>query len=245
VGETSLFLIFSGASTLLASRFIVQNRDESASEVAARVFYWICFALSVAALLWITFGALGWFPVSATSAWWFRILIYRAWLVVGTAVSCAVLLVLSGSLRVIAPSHATRAFLTSSCVLQGISLSVSISFFCIEIGKLTHDADMRQFFLQSGFSPWFLYFIITLETLGAIGLFFPRTAGGAALGLAGIMVGAIGTHVHNRDPFSDSLEALHLLLLLASILVIRRLQGNRREQTSLTPEQQRPSAIPR
>ena len=36
-----------------------------------------------------------------------------------------------------------------------------------------------------------------------------------------IMAGAIRTHAHNGDPFSDSLEAVHLLILLACIVTIR------------------------
>lgn len=39
------------------------------------------------------------------------------------------------------------------------------------------------------------------------------------------MLGAIRTHVHNGDPFADSLEALHLLILLVSIIVIRLYQS--------------------
>lgn len=34
------------------------------------------------------------------------------------------------------------------------------------------------------------------------------------------MAGAIGTHYRNGDPFTDSLEALHLLIILTCIIVI-------------------------
>src|SRR5262249_17443787 len=93
-------------------------------------------------------------------------------------------------------------------------ISIAISYICTEIGKLTHDAEMRQFFLQSGYKVWFLYFVITCETLGSIGLLIARTRLLAAAGLSVLMLGAIGTHAHNGDPFSDSLEAVHLLMLL-------------------------------
>jgi hypothetical protein len=82
---------------------------------------------------------------------------------------------------------------------------------------------MRQFFLQSGYAVWFLYFIIVTETLGAACLLFSRTLLAAASALTLIMIGAITTHLHNRDPFSDSLEAVHLLILLACIVLIRLL----------------------
>jgi hypothetical protein len=47
----------------------------------------------------------------------------------------------------------------------------------------------------------------------------------AAFGLSLVMIGAIRTHLHNHDPFSDPLEALHLLMLLACILLIRQFRG--------------------
>jgi len=62
-------------------------------------------------------------------------------------------------------------------------------FICTEIGKVTHDAEMQQFFIQSGYPVWFLYFVIATETSGAIGLFFPRTLLAAAFGLTLIMAG--------------------------------------------------------
>jgi uncharacterized membrane protein YphA (DoxX/SURF4 family) len=116
---------------------------------------------------------------------------------------------------------ATRSFVTSPDLLNGVCVSVSLSFVCTEVGKLAHDADMRQFFLQSGYSVWFLYFTMVAETCGAIGLLFRKTLLTAAFGLMIIMAGAISTHLHNRDPFSDSLEALHLLTLLMCIVLIR------------------------
>jgi chromate transport protein ChrA len=82
---------------------------------------------------------------------------------------------------------------------------------------------MRQFFLESGYAASFLYFIIAAEILGAIGLFISKLLIPAASGLVIIMFGAIYTHYRNGDPFSDSLEALHLLVLLVCILAIRLL----------------------
>lgn len=235
--ETLQFLVLSGASALLLSSWIVKNRINSASRAGAEAFYWISITLSMTAFLWISLDALGLLPANTTSSWWFRILIYRLWLVIGTAVSCATLLILNSSLtpRIAVASNATHTFLTSPYVLKGISLSVSISFFGTEIGKLTHDAEMRQFFLQSGYPSWFLYFTITAEIVGAVGLLLPRTATPAALSLLAIMIGAMGTHVHNRDPFSDSLEALHLLVLLLCILVIRLLPVRHHEEMASHP----------
>jgi hypothetical protein len=52
---------------------------------------------------------------------------------------------------------------------------------------------------------------------------YSRTLLAAAFALTLIMIGAITIHLHNRDAFSDSLEALHLLILLACIVLIRLL----------------------
>lgn len=46
-----------------------------------------------------------------------------------------------------------------------------------------------------GVGRWFLYLIGTLEVAGAFLLLIPRTSGLAALMLAGVMVGAIATHI--------------------------------------------------
>ena len=223
MSETPLFLTLSGVSAFLVSAYIISNRLDAVSRAAAQTFYWLSIGLSVAAFLWVTLDALGWLPVTASSIWWFRVLIYRAWLVIGTAISCAVLLTLHRCMGegFVALNNATRSFLASPYVLKGVSLSVSISFFSAEVGKLAHDAEMRQFFLQSGYPVWFLYSTMIAETAGAFGLLFRRTAVLAALGLSAIMIGAMATHAHNRDPFSDSLEALHLLILLACILALR------------------------
>jgi putative oxidoreductase len=99
---------------------------------------------------------------------------------------------------------------------------------------LMHDAEMRQFFLVSGYAVWFLYFVIAAETIGAIGLFISKLIIPAASGLAILMVGAIFTHYRNNDPFSDSLEAFHLLILLACILII----GLLRQKVSSGPVDQ-------
>ena len=150
-----------------------------------------------------------------------RVLLFRGWIVIGVGISTALLLALrtATGLRLL-ESDALRAFLASAYVLRGLCFSVAVLFVCTEIGKLAHDAEMRQFFLQSGYAVWFMYFIMAAETAGAIGLFVPRMRLPAALGLIAVMAGAIATHARNHDPFSDSLEALHLLILLGCIVVI-------------------------
>jgi uncharacterized membrane protein YphA (DoxX/SURF4 family) len=154
----------------------------------------------------------------------YQILIVRIWIVVGMGIVTMILsLFWWFGLTSISSSQTIRSFVGSSYVLGGLCFSVSISFLAVEIGKLTHDAEMRQFFLESGLPVWFLYFVIIAEIFGAIGLFFSKLIIPAASGLAILMVGAIYTHYNNGDPFSDSIEAFHLLILLICIIVIRSL----------------------
>jgi uncharacterized membrane protein YphA (DoxX/SURF4 family) len=192
----------------------------------ARTFYGFCAVLSSAALLRIALGSLGASCGSTLCVSLFHILVYRGWIVIGTSVSAAILTLVNAASNANsrASSPAIREFITSADVLKGICLSVSLAFIGTEIGKLTHAAEMREFFVQSGYAVWFLYFVIICETLGSIALFISRVRVAAATCLTILMIGAILTHVHNGDPFSDSLEAVHLLILLACIIVICLLQ---------------------
>ena len=125
--ETLQFLVLSGTSALLLSSWIVKNRINSASRAGAEAFYWISITLSMTAFLWISLDALGLLPANTTSSWWFRILIYRLWLVIGTAVSCATLLILNSSLtsRIAVASNATpRPIRNLMMPLEGALLPV-------------------------------------------------------------------------------------------------------------------------
>ena len=55
--------------------------------------------------------------------------------------------------------------------------------------------DFVKKFDEIGFGQWLRYLTGTLELLGAIGLLIPRLCGLAALGLVGVMVGAVGTEL--------------------------------------------------
>ena len=105
--------------------------------------------------------------------------------------------------------------------------SVALGFFQVLIGKAAHDAEMRAFFAFSGLPIWFHYVVMGVELIAAIGLLVPRWSRVAALPLIAVMLGAIGTHAHNGDPLSDSLEAIHNLIVLACLLVITRATRSR------------------
>lgn len=55
-------------------------------------------------------------------------------------------------------------------------------------------------FAKMGIGTWFRYLTGVLELAGGIGLLIPRLSGLAALGLAGVMVGAILTHLTVQPP---------------------------------------------
>ena len=224
MGETSAFFSLTLIAAVLASACILWPRAISRAPGMARTFYVGSAVMSFAALLWILLGSFGILPQGTESPWLLRILIYRGWTVIGTGLSSTLMIVMALAVGTKSPINKSAcSFITSPFVLKGLCLSVSVAFICTEIGKVAHDTEMRQFFLQSGYAVWFLYFIIVTETLAATCLLFARTLLAAAFALTLIMIGAITTHLHNRDPFSDSLEALHLLILLTCIVLIRLL----------------------
>jgi hypothetical protein len=130
-----------------------------------------------------------------------------------------------------------RAFVASPDVLRGLRVSLALSFLITEVAKLAHDAEMRQFFVESGYPVWFLYATITAETLGSIAVLASRRlVAPATAGLAAIMIGAIYTHRHNGDPFEQSLEATHLLAVAACTFVLDRCQKAGSRSRGSAPE---------
>jgi uncharacterized membrane protein YphA (DoxX/SURF4 family) len=81
--------------------------------------------------------------------------------------------------------------------------------------KLSGAPVMVDMFATIGAGQWFRILVGTLEIAGAIGLVVPRLAGLGALGLSGLLVGAIATNLFilNADPW------IAILLLLMSALI--------------------------
>ena len=110
-----------------------------------------------------------------------------------------------------------------SRVLWAASLSTANVFFVATAGKSMNMSYMIGFFHQSGYAVWFLYFIMAAETAGGIGIllhFRLRTGIPAVAGLMVIMLGAVYTHWHNGDPFSDSYAAVVQLMGLSALLAL-------------------------
>jgi uncharacterized membrane protein YphA (DoxX/SURF4 family) len=81
--------------------------------------------------------------------------------------------------------------------------------------KLTGSPEMVELFASVGAGQWLRYLVGALEVAGAVGLLVPRLAYLAALGLAGLVVGATATNlfVLGESPW------LPIGLLLVSALI--------------------------
>jgi uncharacterized membrane protein len=85
--------------------------------------------------------------------------------------------------------------------------------------KLSAQAEMVQNFEKWGLPTMAMYLIGVAEILGAIGMLIPKTRFLAVLGLMGLMLGAIGTHILNGEAF---IPPLVLLILLGALAWIRK-----------------------
>ena len=81
-------------------------------------------------------------------------------------------------------------------VLWVLQIGAAGIFLMVGFLKLSaNEQTVGMFEASMGVGRWFLYLIGTLEVAGAFLLLTPRTSGLAALMLAGVMVGAIVTHL--------------------------------------------------
>ena len=87
-------------------------------------------------------------------------------------------------------------------------------------GKLLGSDQAVQTFTEIGAGQWLRYVTGALEVAGGIGLLIPRLSGLAALGLAGVMSGAVLTELFLLD--ADVVMPLILLVSVAVIAWFRR-----------------------
>ncbi|TFW13654.1 hypothetical protein E4L96_19575 [Massilia arenosa] len=143
----------------------------------------------------------------------------RAWL---TACAPAVAglgwsVVLSGRAGHAPPGGAVR-----QATARALAWYVGLAFLGFEVGKAAHDTEMREFFLVSGLPLALMYTVMLAESLAALALLcgWRRTAAAGLLGV--IMLGAIGTHLHNGDAAADSADAVRMLVLCGALLALGR-----------------------
>ena len=205
--ETARIFLLLAISTAGAAGAILAIRPADAAEHWARGFFWLCAIPAAAVFLERAGIAAGWLArLQAIESGYALI----RWVVLGVAAASALLLLRT---RAGAPP-----FARSPWTLRGLCVFTALSYLGIEAGKLAHDAEMREFFTASGYPVRMMYAVMVAEILGAVGLLVPPTRVFAGVGLSVLLLGAIGTHARNGDPFSDSLDAVRILVLVAAIV---------------------------
>lgn len=232
MNETARFLLSAALGTGMALAMLAACRTDRHARGLAHAFLWLCSLVALCHLLGVVGVTLDAPPGVAFHR---RVLAALEPIqpgIVGAGVGMAI----AGALALIGP--ATRPWpglALSSAVTTGLARYVALAFFAFEIGKAAHDDQMRQFFTASGYPVAFMYVVMAAEIAGALGLLSARTRLAAAGGLALLMVGAIGTHLRNGDPFADALDALRMLLVLISIAVLTIAAARLRKKTQGEP----------
>jgi uncharacterized membrane protein len=90
------------------------------------------------------------------------------------------------------PTALRRAGSIARWVLQA---SLAVQFASGGILKLTGDARMVDLFTDVGAGQWLRYLVGVCEVAGALGLLVPGLTAAAALGLTGLMAGAVATNL--------------------------------------------------
>jgi putative oxidoreductase len=100
-----------------------------------------------------------------------------------------------------APAVTRRRALT--VMLWALQALLAVQFAAAGRLKLSGAQQMVDLFTQIGAGQWLRYLVGALELAGAVGLLLPRLSGLAALGLAGLLVGATATNllVIDRGPW--------------------------------------------
>jgi putative oxidoreductase len=115
--------------------------------------------------------------------------------------------------EVTTPETATAARPTGRLANVGLwilQVLLAIAFGMAGASKLAGEEQQVELFDDIGLGQWLRYLTGALEVTGAIGLLIPALAGLAALGLAGVMLGAVLT-----DAFIIEGSPVFPLVLLA------------------------------
>lgn len=100
-------------------------------------------------------------------------------------------------------------------------LQAALAAYFVYSGFLLFGDDFIGKFDEIGFGQWLRYLTGGLEVAGAVGLLVPRLCGLAALGLVGVMAGAVGTELFLLARGDATLPAL-LLVAAAVVAWFRR-----------------------
>ena len=92
-------------------------------------------------------------------------------------------------------SHSRSTAKILNVVLWVLQIAAAGMFLMVGFLKLSGNAQLVALFESIGIGQWFRYLTGSLEIAGALLLLIPHTSGFGALMLAGVMAGAILTHV--------------------------------------------------
>ena len=100
-------------------------------------------------------------------------------------------------------------------------LQVLLAAYFVYSGYLLFGDDLVRKFDEIGLGQWLRYLTGVLEIAGALGLLIMRLCGLAALGLVGVMLGAVGTELFLLENGDAALPFI-LMLLAAVVAWFRR-----------------------
>jgi uncharacterized membrane protein YphA (DoxX/SURF4 family) len=115
-------------------------------------------------------------------------------------------------------------------VLWVLQIAAAGMFLMVGFLKLSGDAQLVGLFEAIGLGQWFRYLIGSLEVAGAFLLLIPRTSGLGALMLAGVMSGAVVTHLF----IVGGSPVMAIILLVVTGVVA---WGRRQRTTNLLTQQ--------
>src|SRR5688572_27582710 len=160
MSATASFFLSLLVATACAGTGIGACRTRGSAQRLADGFRWLCAVLALAGVLGVAAVSVSPSPIADPVRMMLRIVGYLGWLVVGTAVAASLLAIVRSEVA------ATRAFTAAPALSAALALYVAFAFFGFEIGKAAHDAEMRQFFVGSGYPVWFMYAVMAAEIAG-------------------------------------------------------------------------------
>ncbi|MGM1064398.1 DoxX family protein [Saccharothrix sp. Mg75] len=114
----------------------------------------------------------------------------------------------------------TTARVAGNAVLWAVQVLLAAYF--IHSGVSLFGDDFVGKFERIGFGQWLRYVTGTLEIAGALGLLVPGLCGSAALGLVGVMAGAVCTELFVLGDTGGAVLPAELLAVAAVVAFFRR-----------------------
>ncbi|MFC0505076.1 DoxX family protein [Micromonospora costi] len=102
---------------------------------------------------------------------------------------------MTASITTRSASRSTALRRTGSIARWVLQVFLAVQFASGGVLKLIGDARMVDLFTDIGVGQWLRYLVGVCEVAAAIGLLVPRLAALAALGLTGLMLGAVATNL--------------------------------------------------